>query len=65
MDADEVEKRFEAVKGNYGISFRLKKEQIAIVVATAQNKNTLCLLPTGFGKTLCIVLPSIINGNLM
>jgi len=35
----------------------LKKEQKQIINAVLSGKDTLCILPTGFGKSLCYVLP--------
>jgi superfamily II DNA helicase RecQ len=42
----------------------LKLEQAQIIHAILMKKDTLSLLPTSFGKTLCIVAPSIIEAKV-
>ena len=41
----------------------LKKEQKKIITSVLNGKDTLCILPTGFGKSLCYVLPHMITNR--
>lgn len=43
-----------------GVS-KLKREQKEIVTAVLNNRDSLSILPTGFGKSLCYVLPHILT----
>ncbi|XP_060064596.1 ATP-dependent helicase wrn-1-like [Ylistrum balloti] len=49
MDVTELKLKFEAIKGKYGIDFDPKPKQ-----------NVIGLLPTGYGKTFCAVLSSML-----
>jgi len=61
MDAESVRIKFNEIKCNYNIDFELKEEQISVAVSALRNRNVVCLLPTGFGKTMCMVLPVILQ----
>lgn len=61
MDAESVRTKFNEIKCNYNIDFELKEEQISVAVSALRNRNVVCLLPTGFGKTMCMVLPVILQ----
>jgi ATP-dependent DNA helicase RecQ len=61
MDLDELRKCFEEKKSQHNITFQLKNEQLMIGLSIAQGKNCLGFLPTGFGKTMCFVLNSIVS----
>ncbi|CAG2236210.1 recQ [Mytilus edulis] len=61
MDAESVRTNFNEIKSSYNINFELKEEQIEVAVAALQKRNVVCLLPTGFGKTMCMVLPVILQ----
>ena len=43
-----------------GVS-KLKTEQKQIITSVLNNKDTISILPTGFGKSLCYVLPHLIT----
>lgn len=61
MDLNDIEDTFERdVKTVYPFNFNLKKEQINIIHAILSNRNAIGILPTGFGKSMCHVLPPLI-----
>lgn len=57
MDAEKLQALFNERKANHSINFELKDEQIKVALAVLNGKNVIGLLPTGFGKTFCMVLP--------
>ena len=61
MDADSVRSKFNEIRQNYNIDFELKEEQIRIAVSVLEKRHVLGLLPTGFGKTICMVLPAMLQ----
>lgn len=48
-------------KQDHDIEFDPKDEQIKIAVSVLNNRNVIGLLPTGYGKTFCMVLPTIVQ----
>ena len=46
-----------ALKKHYGFD-RLKPEQVAAVQATLDGRDSLVVLSTGFGKSICFQLPA-------
>lgn len=58
MDVESVKAKFDSVKTKYNIEFDAKEEQLEVVSSIMNGRNALVLLPTGFGKTLCIVIPT-------
>ena len=48
------------IKPKYKVTFDLKDEQLEIITALLNNKNAFALLPTGFGKSMCYVLPPLL-----
>ena len=41
-------------------NFVVRKEQLEIINSIHSGKDTFAVLPTGFGKTICYVLPTLI-----
>ena len=52
---------FDERKARFNIDFELKKEQIEIGTAIHEGSHCLGFLPTGFGKTLCFVINTILS----
>ena len=61
MDLADVKQKFDEVKRNHDIAFDAKDEQLQTAAALIRGKNVLGFLPTGYGKTLCIVIQTMIN----
>lgn len=61
MDSEKVKEIFKERKLTHNIDFDPKDEQIRIAVSVLNNRNVIGLLPTGFGKTLCMVLPTLVQ----
>ena len=57
---DFVSKHFLAVKGEYSLDVVLKELQKLAINAVCNGKDTLVSLPTGYGKTLIILLPPLL-----
>jgi ATP-dependent DNA helicase RecQ len=55
-----MEKALERVKRKYQINLQLKSEQQQIVENVINGRDCIGVLPTGFGKSLCYVLPPLI-----
>jgi ATP-dependent DNA helicase RecQ len=43
------------------MTFELKEEQLALAKSVSSRRNCIGLLPTGFGKTLCFVINTMIS----
>ena len=52
---------FSERKSQFNIDFDPKKEQIEIATAIHNGSHCLGFLPTGFGKTLCFVINTILS----
>ena len=63
LNADHVREKFEQSKSRHNIDFCLKEEQISTTVSIFKGRNVLGLLPTGFGKTMCMIIPTIVKGD--
>lgn len=50
-------------KTNFGITFQAKDEQINAAKSVLEGRNVLVLLPTGFGKSLCYIIPTIVKSE--
>jgi ATP-dependent DNA helicase RecQ len=58
---DDLRNKFEEIKSNFGITFDAKDEQLQCVSSVLNGQNVLCFLPTGFGKTLCMAMPTMLK----
>lgn len=61
MDPEKMTALFNACKNQYNIHFDPKPEQMEICAHLHNGFNTLGFLPTGFGKTLCFVVNSMLS----
>lgn len=57
MEGEDVIAVFESIKNIYRFDFDLKKEQINIIQLILNERHVFGLLPTGFGKSVCYILP--------
>ena len=65
-DEDSVRNIFiQKIKPQFDIPFILKKEQLQIVSNVLNGINTVGCLPTGYGKSLCFILPPIILNEVI
>ena len=59
--ADSVKKLFEdKIKPVFRFDFELKDEQVSVVKSLIQKKHCVGVFPTGFGKSICFLLPPLI-----
>jgi superfamily II DNA helicase RecQ len=63
MEKEIMISKFNEKKGFHNLDFVPKEEQALAALAIANGKNCLCFLPTGFGKTLCYVINSIVHDH--
>lgn len=60
MDSDAIKDTFNSEKEKYHMpDFNLKDEQASLAASVLSGKNAVGFLPTGFGKSLVFVLPTI------
>ncbi len=57
---DDFDQHFECVKRKYDINFSLKPQQKEIITSILSKKPTFGILPTGFGKSMCYLLPPLL-----
>ena len=56
MSADECN----SVLQSLNFDFKIKKRQCEIIQSVLQGNDTFAVLPTGYGKSICYVLPPLI-----
>lgn len=61
MDLNDLREKFDRERVKYGISFDAKIEQLQTAKYILEKKNVIGLLPTGYGKTFCAVIPTILT----
>jgi len=64
MDEKSILEGFNKIKQKHAYLIELKKEQLQVIANILNNKTTLTVLPTGYGKTLTYVLPPIIANEV-
>ena len=56
--ADSVKKLFvDIIKPVFRFDFELKYQQVSVVKSLIEKKHCVCVFPTGFGKSICFLLP--------
>lgn len=60
MDEKDILETFHSLKDLYRFEFTLKDEQIAVLLGRMNKRNVFALLPTGYGKSVCFTLPSLL-----
>lgn len=58
--AANILRAFNVLQVNHNFDFTLRAEQVECINFLVEKKNVFCVLPTGYGKTLCFVLPPLI-----
>ncbi|XP_006815053.1 ATP-dependent DNA helicase RecQ-like [Saccoglossus kowalevskii] len=54
------ENTFNRIKRSYNLHYHLKPEQIDVITHILRNENCFAVLPTGFGKSICYMLPPVL-----
>ena len=62
MEATVVD-HFNSIKDKF--NFDLKKEQVEIIAQLILGRDVTALLPTGFGKSMCFILPPIMKNMIV
>ena len=57
---NEVKEAFERCKRDYNIEFSAKELQLKLALSVLNKKDCIGVLPTGYGKTLSYVIPTMI-----
>ena len=55
---------FDSVLKKYKIPRNLKLEQREVVASLLQERHVMAVLPTGFGKSLCFMLPALLKNEV-
>ncbi|KAK3105127.1 hypothetical protein FSP39_017769 [Pinctada imbricata] len=65
MDFRDTQNVFDSIKGDYDLRVdSLKTEQLDVITAILNGKDVFALLPTGFGKSMCYLLPPLLSNEL-
>lgn len=54
----------EQIQQHHKFSFELRDEQVSVIESVLQKKPTVGVFPTGFGKSICFLLPPLILDTL-
>ena len=60
MDADDVKSTFDSIKSMHSFDFDLKDKQVHVLTSTLNSRNVFAVLPTGYGKSMCFILPPLL-----
>jgi superfamily II DNA helicase RecQ len=58
--AEEVQEMFRLIQQNYQFSYNLKARPVEILTNVINQKHTFAMLPTGYGKSDCFILPPLL-----
>ncbi len=58
---DDFQEQFEELRKKYNLSFQLKDKQKEIIQTILKGYNCIGLLPTGFGKSMCFIVPTLLK----
>jgi hypothetical protein len=61
MDKTQLLETYKSQRAQHNITYDLKKEQCSVILPALNGRNVVGLLPTGFGKTLCFVVPTMVK----
>ena len=64
MQKDDILAAFEDLKPHLNIEWSLKDEQLQVITNLLNGKNTLTVLPTGYGKSMTFILPPLIANKV-
>ena len=57
---EEIDGAFERCKLDYNISFAAKEFQLKLALSVLNGKDCIGILPTGYGKSLCYIIPTMV-----
>ena len=60
-----IKEIFSILKGERNFNFDLKEEQVKIIDLFVNKKDVFAVLPTGFGKSVCYLLPPLILDKVL
>ena len=63
-DSDSRMEFIQDVMLKHRFNFELKSQQIEVIENIINNKNVVGILPTGYGKSMCFILPPLITGKI-
>lgn len=58
----EVQELYETVREKHHFDFELKKEQLPVISAVVSKKDVCATLPTGYGNSMCYIIPPLLLG---
>lgn len=58
---EEVQTRFRRLKEEFDLPFELKPEQCKVISKVLQGQKCVAILPTGYGKSMCYILPTLMK----
>ena len=61
MEREQLLGYADAVKLRYNFNYVLKEKQIEVIENIIAGNDTFAMLPTGFGKSVCYILPPLIQ----
>ena len=49
------------INKKFDFNYEIKPEQKSVIISLTEGKDTIAVLPTGFGKTFCAIAPMLIK----